>query len=274
MHKSAFDGSFYDSDKGDLRRFVDSAIKRTAIRENPGSAFAYVAPHAGYMYSGKIAAFAYKSLALNKRLESTDTVIVVGPNHTGMGRPISVSMDDWKTPLGNSVNDKELSRAIVDSSEYIERDEEAHIGEHSIEVQLPFLQTVAPEKRLVFICMGDQSLNVSELLSEAIIGAARGLGRRVMVIASSDMNHYESAETAKIKDSVLIEAMKALDYRRFNALVGELDESACGYGPITVAMRFSKSMGAKKGLVLRYGNSGEATGDYSGVVAYLAFAMV
>ena len=164
--------------------------------------------------------------------------------------------------------------AISEDSEYIDIDESAHEGEHSIEVQLPFLQYLFPKKRFVFICMGDQSLEASEILSKAIINAVDGLSRKVIMVASSDFNHYESAETAKRKDAKLLDAIKRLDYKSFNSLVDELDDSACGFGPITVAMMFSRHMGAKAGVVLRYTNSGEETRDYSSVVAYASIAFV
>ena len=269
-----FDGSFYESDRGKLQKFIDSAIGAAGVAGEAGKAVSYVAPHAGYMYSGKTAAFTYRALKDNPNTKDINTIVVVGPNHTGIGRPISVSMEDWETPLGKSVNDKELSRAIADDSEYIEMDELAHENEHSIEVQLPFLQSVIPDRRMVFICMGDQSIGASEMLSKSIIKAAACLGRNIIIVASSDFNHYESAETAKSKDSRLLEAIKALDPKSFNRLVHETNDSICGFGPVTVAMMFAKHKSAVKGVVLKYCNSGDTTGDYQSVVAYSSIAFV
>lgn len=272
MRKSVFNGSFYPAGKSETEEFIKNAIKKADITGDMSDAISYVAPHAGYMYSGKTAAFSYKAMKASKITENTETIIVVGPNHTGNGTPISISMDDWETPFGKASNDRELSKAIAANSEYLQIDEEAHRGEHSIEVQLPFLQYLFPGKRFAFICMGDQSLSASELLSDAIIKAAQVLNRKVLVVASSDFNHYESAEVAKRKDSKLLDAIKVMDYKSFNRLVDELRDTACGFGPITVAMLFAKHSSAKKGMVLKYTNSGEETGDYSSVVAYSSIA--
>lgn len=272
MRKSVFNGSFYPAGKSETEEFIKNAIKKADIPKEVNDAISYVVPHAGYMYSGKTAAFTYKAMKSSKMTDNTETIIVVGPNHTGIGTPISISIEDWETPFGKASNDKELSKAIAANSEYLQIDEAAHKGEHSIEVQLPFLQYLFPEKRFVFVCMGDQSLAASELLSDAIIKAAEILNRKVLVVASSDFNHYESAEVAKRKDSKLLEAVKTLDHKNFNRLVDEVHDTACGFGPITVAMLFAKDAGMKKGTILKYTNSGEETGDYSSVVAYCSIA--
>jgi MEMO1 family protein len=272
--KSMFDGSFYPPNKAKIIEFIRRAIQTTKADDSIENAFGYVAPHAGYIYSGKTAAYTYKALANNKNLESIDSIVVVGPNHTGMGKPISVSLEDWETPVGVSLNDKELSKSIAANSEYIDINEDAHRNEHSIEVQLPFLQHVAPGKKVSFICMGDQSERASAILADSIIKSSGKLGRKILVLASSDFNHYESAAIAKQKDSKLLDAIKELDHKRFNRLVHELNDTACGFGPITVAMLFARHKGAKKGSVLTYTNSGDQTGDYSSVVAYSSIVFI
>ncbi|MGD0728968.1 MAG: AmmeMemoRadiSam system protein B [Candidatus Micrarchaeaceae archaeon] len=274
MRKSVFNGSFYPSGKEEIINFINSSIEKVDMNEDVGEAHSYVAPHAGYIYSGKTAAFTYKAIQKNSRIEQIETLIMIGPNHTGIGRPISVSMEDWETPLGKSINDRELSKAIVENSEYINVDEQAHESEHSIEVQLPFIQYIFPKKKVVLICMGDQSIEASEILSNSIIKSMEQLKRKVLVIASSDFNHYESSEIAKKKDSKLLEAAEVLDYKKFNDLIDKLNDSACGFGPITVAMMFAKHMHSKKGIILKYTNSGEETKDYSSVVAYCAIAFL
>jgi len=263
-----FDGSFYPNSRVRLSGFITSAMEVAKVPAGASHACAYVAPHAGYMYSGKTAAFTYRALRDNARIGDIDTIVLVGPNHTGSGKPIAVSMEDWETPLGISINDRELSAAIVGNSKCIDEDELAHMNEHSLEVQLPFLRIAAQDKRVALICMADQGPEASDALSRSIMKAAESLKRKVIVIASSDLNHYESAETAKRKDSVLLEAAKALDYRRFNRLVHEVGDSACGFGPMTVAMSFAKRSGAASGIVMKYCNSGDTNGDYGSVVAY------
>lgn len=273
MRAPKFAGSFYPYSKDDTLRFVRGALaSANPLGKDLKRASSYVAPHAGYVYSGGTAAFTYKALSLNDRLEKVNTIVIIGPNHTGLGKPISVSLDDWRTPVGVSENDKELSREISGFSDYISMDEDAHAEEHSIEVQLPFLQLVAPGKKLCMICMGDQSLEASRLLSGAILGAAEKKKRDIIVVASSDFNHYESGETAKRKDTQLHDAISKLDYERFNKLVHSLEDTTCGYGPITVATMFAKGMGASRGIILKYSNSGDQTGDYSSVVAYSSVA--
>ena len=272
--KSRFNGSFYPSQKKEILQFIEAALRDAKVDAGPGSPFSYVAPHAGYAYSGKTAAYTYKALSKNPRMSKVETIVVVGPNHTGMGKPIAVSPDDWETPIGISLNDRELSKRIAEGSDYISMDGLAHANEHSIEVQLPFLQHLFPKKKLVFICMGDQRVGASELLSNAIIKASDELKRGIMIIASSDFNHYESAEVAERKDSRLLDAARALDYKGFNRLVEELEDSACGFGPISVAMLFAMRMGGRRGVVLKYTNSGESTGDYSSVVAYASIAFI
>ncbi len=272
MRKSAFDGSFYPSSKDTINKFIKSALSKAKLGADVSNACAYVAPHAGYIYSGKTAAYIYKAMQSNKNIEGIGTIIIIGPNHTGIGEPISVSMEDWETPVGISLNDKELSREIIKNSQHIHEDESAHRGEHSIEVQLPFIKYLFPKKRIVFICMGDQSVESSELLSNAIIKASEKLRRKALVLASSDLNHYESAETSKRKDEKLLEAIKELDYEKFNGLVYQVEDSICGYGPVSVAMIFARHMHATNGIILKYANSGDQTGDYSSVVAYSAIA--
>ena len=274
MRKNVFSGSFYSSDGRRLISFINGAINSASVPIEANNAVSYVAPHAGYIYSGKTAAFTYKAMLSNPDIKKVDSVIVVGPNHTGMGQPISISYEDWETPLGICKNDKELSKEITDSSDHINIDEYAHENEHSIEVELPFMQHVIPGKKFSFVCMGDQSIEASELLTDAIIKASEKLKRNITIIASSDFNHYESADIAKRKDSALLNKISILDYKNFNKLVYELNDSACGFGPITVAMLFAKHAGAKKGIVLRYSNSGESTGDYSSVVAYSSVAFI
>ncbi|MGC8662398.1 MAG: AmmeMemoRadiSam system protein B [Candidatus Micrarchaeia archaeon] len=265
----SFADIFYTSNRKILREFIDKAVKKAEIDEEIAKgAFGFVAPHAGYIYSGEVAAYTYKALEARSKSKKIDTFVMIGPNHTGFGAPLAISMQDWHTPFGVVENDTELALAISKKTPYVTLDEVAHSGEHSIEVQLPFLQRTISKPRCVFICMGNQKLEFSKLLSEAIAKSAKELRREIIIIASSDFNHYESEEVAKSKDLPAIDALEKLDYVKFNKKLEEKEDTACGYGPITVAAMFSKEKGAKKGYLLKYGNSGEANKDYSSVVAY------
>ncbi|MFP3278974.1 MAG: MEMO1 family protein [Candidatus Micrarchaeota archaeon] len=269
MRYEAFAGSFYTFDKKELGQFIDKALQEANVDKGVAEhALSFVAPHAGYIYSGRVAAYTYKAIELMVSARKIDTFIIIGPNHTGFGTPISISAEDWHMPFGIVKNDLQLSKLIAEKSDYINLDESAHVNEHSIEVQLPFLQKVVENPKCVFICMGDQGIDASRELAEAILEASKELGREVAVIASSDFNHYESAEVAKRKDMPAIEALLKLDYLEFNKRLEQSGDTACGFGPITVATIFAKEKGAKSGHLLKYANSGDANNDYSSVVAY------
>ncbi|MGC8587330.1 MAG: MEMO1 family protein, partial [Candidatus Micrarchaeia archaeon] len=272
VRKPAVAGAFYPDSAPELRAFIKAALEEAKVDNAAISgASSFVAPHAGYIYSGKVAAYAYKALEAADKARRFDSFVIIGPNHTGYGNPISLSAEDWETPFGVVENDIELSRAIA-SKRQIAIDESAHAYEHSVEVQLPFLQHVVKRPRCVFICMGDQSMDSAALLSKAILDAARALGRNFALIASSDFNHYESADVARKKDLPAIEALEKIDYAGFNKLLRNSNDTACGYGPITVAAMTARARGANKGYLLKYANSGDYNKDYSSVVAYAAIA--
>ncbi len=266
VRQDKFSGTFYPKNKEELKKQIYQYIKEAVIPKKLENGLSYVSPHAGYIYSGKTAAYTYKALSLNKNLKSIDTIIIVGPNHTGYGENIAVSFEDWKTPLGILKNNKILSEEI--SKFNIKQDEIAHVNEHSIEVQLPFLNIIAPDKKYCFVCMLDQSLDAAVNLSDAIFNAIKKTNTNAIVIASSDFNHYESAEIANKKDTELINALIRLDYKKFNKLIIKLDDTACGFGAITTAVLFAKKQGATNCNLLSYSNSGKETDDYSSVVAY------
>ena len=275
QREPAVANAFYTGNKARLKSQVDEFLGRVEIFDDSvGNALSYVAPHAGYKYSGQVAAFTYKALSMKKGLDKIDTFVVIGPNHTGIGYPISVSAADWNTPMGLVGNDLELSKELALQSDGITVDETAHASEHSVEVQLPFLQRIVKRPRCCFVCMGDQSIDYCKTLSSAISKGAKKLNRNVVVIASSDFNHYESASIAEGKDMPAIEELKELKFEQFHRKIEELNDSACGYGPITVSAMFAKSNGAKSGILLRYSNSGEITKDYGSVVAYSSIAFV
>ncbi|MGC8572023.1 MAG: MEMO1 family protein [Candidatus Micrarchaeia archaeon] len=275
MREMVFSGSFYPSSRSELNEMLDEFIKDAKInlkeRENVISA---VAPHAGYIYSGRTAAFTYKLISEALKKNSIDTFIIIGPNHTGLGKPIAVSKEDWSTPFGVVKNDRALSDKIVKSSKLFEFDEEAHAEEHSIEVQLPFLQKIVKEPKCVFICMGDQSYENAVEMSKIIYESALALNKKIFIIASSDMNHYEDANTANKKDTEVLDALKALDIPLFYNRIDEYNDTMCGYGPVATAALFSIKNKAKEARILNYSNSGNVTKDYISVVAYASIAFL
>jgi len=264
-------GSFYTSSPSQLRAevkaYLDAAARKVAAKER----LAIVCPHAGYMYSGATAAYSFASAA---NLKSRDlTAIVIGPNHTGAGTPISISREDWKTPLGELRCDTELADAIVAESKIARRDETAHAQEHSCEVQLPFLQLAAPHARIVCICMAWQDEKSAQDLAKAIFAAAKKTKRSIIVIASSDFTHYESAESAKEKDTPALSLLAKMDAAGFESLVDARDLSICGHGPIACALIYARLAGAKKCELLKYTHSSEVTGEAGEGVAYAALSL-
>src|SRR5437773_8775977 len=198
------------------------------------------------------------------------SAIILGPNHTGMGSGVSTMTEgEWSTPLGDAPIDEELAREIVDDADMIDVEDEAHRNEHSIEVQLPFLQFIYPRRfKFVPICMMLQDLQTSIEVGEAIAKAAEN--HRAIVLASSDWTHYEPQEVAQSKDKQAIEAALQMDEKKFQEIIEERSVSACGYGPVTAMIHAAKLRGARSGNLLSYQTSGDVTGDKRAVVGYAA----
>lgn len=224
-----------------------------------------VSPHAGYAYSGPVAAYGYSRLAADGL---PDAFVILGPNHTGLGSGLSIQIEGaWQTPLGVSAIDTELARNIQQSCDLIDVDERAHANEHSIEVQLPFLQFLFKDAvKFVPICMMMQDLKTSWEIAESITQQMNG--KRIVIIASSDFTHYESHETANRKDQDAIDAILNLDVEALNALGERNKVTMCGYGPITVLVAAAKKLGNVKAELLAHRTSGDITGDKSAVVGY------
>lgn len=269
VRKPAVAGSFYPRNATELRKMATGFIEDADVEKGAGrKALGFVAPHAGYAYSGRTAGFTYKAISERLREQKAGTFVVIGPNHTGRGAPLSISGEDWSTPLGPVKNDIDFSNLLADYSDLFRMEEEAHVSEHSVEVQLPFIQCVAENPKCVFICMGDQSYRYSEALGMAIFKVEGITRRKIAVIASSDFNHYESGEAARRKDMPAIEALEKLNAKGFVEKIDAMEDTACGYGPIAATALYAKAKGARMGRLLRYSNSGEATMDYSSVVSY------
>ena len=271
MRYPAVAGAFYTSAPSSLRNEVKGYLEDAAREVEPSERLAIVCPHAGYVYSGACAAYSYAACSNWGKKDLTAEII--GPNHTGVGTPVSVSYEDWKTPLGEMKCDSELAEAIVKNGKVARHDELAHAGEHSSEVQLPFVQMRAAEARMVGICMGWQDAASAQDLGRAIFTAVKKTKRNAIVIASSDFTHYEAAEVAKKKDEAAIAKLLALDEVGFEELVEGRGLTICGHGPIAAAMHYAKLSGAKKCELLKYTNSGVETGDYGSVVAYASLVI-
>lgn len=268
-------GQFYESDAEALRAQIKNCflhklgpqkIPEVNLHTHPRNIVGMICPHAGYMYSGPVAASAFYELAQDGK---PDTVVLMGPNHTGYGSALSMMRQGvWQTPLGNIEIDTQLADQVTHETNIIDVDELAHRYEHSIEVQLPFLQFLYGDSfKIVPICFlmqdYDSAVEVGRALEEALDTT------NTVVIASSDMTHYERAETASAKDHAALKAVTELDAKRFYETVETQNITACGYAPITALITYASGVCAKAKL-LNYHNSGDITGDHSSVVGYAA----
>jgi len=234
-------------------------------QQGPRRILGLVCPHAGYMYSGPVAANGYSKLATDGQ---PDVCIILGPNHTGMGSGLSIQTEGaWETPVGVTRVDSELARRIQESSNIIDVDERAHASEHSIEVQLPFLQFLFKDAiEFVPICMMMQDLTTSREVAKTIVENTKG--KNVAIIASSDFTHYEPQADANRKDREAIDAILKLDDEQLNELGESNRVTMCGYGPITTLIAAAKMLGNVSAELLAHKTSGDITGDRSAVVGY------
>ncbi len=261
-------GQFYRSDPEGLKKQIESMfLHDLGPGKLPGEGgekrdiAACVVPHAGYMYSGPAAAHVYFELAKQKKPE---TIIILGPNHQGHGSAIATACEPWNTPLGVVDIDEETADFLWTNCDIIDMDENAHRYEHSLEVQIPFLQYIYKDFNFVPITLGIQDIETAEEIAECI----SKVDKDILIIASSDFTHYESSIEAKNKDMKAIDAILEMDEKKFIKTVYENNITICGYGPIAVAISAAKRMKATKTKLLKYMTSGDITGDQRQVVAY------
>jgi len=268
IRRPAVAGSFYPADPDSLRSAVDSLAEG---RTPPGSPRprAILVPHAGYVYSGRIAARTYLCGALPQRL------IVLGPNHTGMGEPIALqAAGAWRTPLGEAPIDAALAAAILERLPEARDDAAAHRLEHSIEVQIPFLQRWAEGFRFVPICVGTHRLEALTALGRAIADAMREAGEPVLLVLSSDLSHYLPAEEAERLDTLALERVLAIDPAGLLRTVEENRITMCGVAPVVAGLEAARRLGAARSALVARGHSGETTGDWLSVVGYAGVAVL
>ena len=260
VREPAVAGYFYPRSPEALRQEINSY---TAAPGAKISAMACVVPHAGYMYSGHVAG------AVFGRLQLPQHFVVLCPNHTGYGRPLAIMTEGaWQTPLGQAQIDGELGQALRQACSLLEEDDMAHRGEHAIEVQLPFLQAALPEFRFVPIAVGTSRYESLQALGEALGSVLQRAGRRVMIVCSSDMNHYEPDDVTRVKDRKAIDKILALDPRGLYDVVMTESISMCGFGPTVATLTAARRLGAASAELLKYATSADVSGDRSAVVGY------
>ncbi|MFH0816002.1 MAG: AmmeMemoRadiSam system protein B [Methanobacteriota archaeon] len=270
MRRPIVAGKFYAGNETALRAQVEWCFRHKVglgrlpqvSPQRKGDVRGCVVPHAGFMYSGPVAAHSYAAVAEDG---VPDVFVVLGPNHTGRGSDVSVMADDFDTPMGKVEVDKEIAKAM--RTGIIADDASAHAFEHSIEVQLPFIKHIAPKAKLVPVCMMMQDYETAREAGKTIGKAISG--RSAVVLASTDFSHYVSAETAKRKDSLAIGRITALDPKGLHQVVEKNGISMCGYGPVMAMM---EAIQPKSARLLKYATSGDLA-PMKDVVGYAAIAL-
>ena len=263
LKKSIIAGSWYPGNPSILKRDIENYFNSVSSPELKGEVVGLISPHAGYMYSGQIAAHAYNLI----RGKKYDVVIVVGPSHRVAFHGVSVfSRGGYETPLGIVPVDEGLAEEIKKISPIVADFPGAHLQEHSVEIQLPFLQIALGDFLFLPLVMGDQDVNTCQELAEAIHKASRG--KKILIVGSSDLSHFYNYNVAKKMDAI------ALDYLKNGDAIGLLkslengEVEACGGGPMAVSILVARMMKAKKAYLLKYANSGDVTRDKNSVVGY------
>lgn len=260
IRNPAVAGRFYPQSAAQLRAQLKPLIDEKAEKKE---AIGIVVPHAAYIASGAVAG------AVISRIVFKDTFVIIGPNHTGRGLPFSIMTEGkWKTPLGEVEIDTKLAKQILETSQYLEEDAQAHEYEHAVEIQLPLLQYIKPDMKFVPIIVASATGDIYREIGEGIARAMKKLKKDAVIIASGDFTHYEPHETAQKKDAKAVEAILALDAGMLLERVKRYDISMCCDGPAAVLIGAAKELGANKAELIRYATSGDALGDFSSVVGY------
>lgn len=252
-------GHFYPAQKEKLLRFLTSVLE---VESSKIQAKAVMVPHAGYVYSGQTAAQTYA------RVDIPRTVLLIGPNHTGLGQPFSLmARGTWQTPLGH-VSIHEALASVLLGCPFLEQDDEAHRYEHSLEVQLPFLQYLKPDVRIVPLTVGTHDLKQLKEAGQAAGKVLAQFGEPVLIVISSDMNHYEDEDTTQKKDQIALSALLKLNKEEFASAVKRHEISMCGFAPAYMALSAFEFLDVKRAELVAHTTSGKASGDYDRVVGY------
>jgi MEMO1 family protein len=258
-------GQFYSSSPEDLYQELQQLVATSTVRQK---VMGIIAPHAGYIYSGRTAGAVYGAI------EIPDTVLVLGPNHHGHGAPVALfPSGSWYTPLGCVPINERLSDLIFEHSSLVTTDSNAHRFEHSLEVQIPFLQYVNPEVSIVPLCLSIMDYASCETLGKSLAASIRAYGDDVLMVASSDMSHYEPAAVAHHKDHQALDAVIALNPFGLYSIVRSKSITMCGVIPTVVMLVAALELGATSSVLLRYATSGDISGDLSQVVGYAAVSV-
>jgi len=266
-------GTFYEGTKKALLKQIEDCYTHplgpgrlpTLSSKKEGKIMGLVSPHAGYLYSGPVAAWGFYQTVGQ---EIPEVVVILGPNHRGFGAGVAIAGKGWwQTPLGESQIEEELAEKITELSPFVREDEKAHQREHSLEVQVPFLQYSYGERfKIVPICMMQQDQSTSQKVGETLSEVLKG--KNSLIIASTDFTHYQPKDIAKRQDKKALEAILSLSPKDLTRAVSRYRISMCGPGPVMAMLTATSLLGAKKATLLKYATSGDITGDYEAVVGY------
>lgn len=260
MRKPAVAFQFYPGDPEELKR---SVIGFLGTKEEREKVLGLIAPHAGYVYSGKVAGSVYSGVTI------PDDVILLGPNHTGLGVNASLmASGEWQMPFGSVPVNESLASLILEESQLLTKDSLAHIREHSLEVQLPFIYYINPNIKVVPITLMSLSYNSCLEIGKDLARALKRYTYDTLIVVSSDMNHYENQEITEKKDKAAIEKILELDPESLYNVVGNNNISMCGIIPTTIALITCNELGAKEARLVDHATSGDVSGDYDHVVGY------
>ncbi|WP_414469297.1 AmmeMemoRadiSam system protein B [Methanobacterium sp. ACI-7] len=272
IRKPAVAGVFYEMNPDSLRRQIEWCFThelgpgKIPSMGNKRKIKGVMAPHAGYLYSGPVAAHSYSKIVEDGFPE---TFVILCPNHTGLGSSVSTMLEgEWQTPLGNVEIDSQFARKLMEDTLIVDSNASAHAQEHSCEVHIPFLQYFSDDFKIVPVSMWMQDIETSYEIGKSIKNIAESMGKDVVIIASSDMTHYKPQNVAVQNDRQVLDAIEMMDEKLMVKRVMDLNVTMCGYGPVASTLIASKELGATEAEILKYATSGDISGDLSAVVGY------
>lgn len=266
VRKPAIAGSWYPDDPGILRSEIESFLRQVPAGGAPRKPCVIISPHAGYLYSGRVAAHSYQAL----KGFSYGTVVVISPSHRAYFPSVSIwAKGAFETPLGVIAIDEKLCAKLLGTSVIFTDNTRPHDSEHALEIQLPFLQTVLSPFTLCPLIMGQQDLSLCRDLGRALLGAI-GNPDDVLVVASTDLSHFHHAKQAEAMDGEVVRLVEALDVDALGGKLSGEEVEACGGGPVLAALTYAQGLGRNEVKILNYAHSGHVTGDNSSVVGYLS----
>jgi MEMO1 family protein len=267
VRKPAVSGMFYPDSPTKLRKDIETYLGHAVVPDLEENVVGIISPHAGYIYSGQVAAYGFKTITK----KHYDTVILIGPSHRAYFEGVALwDRGSFETPLGRIDIDEEIAWEIVSRGGVVKPNMDTHTGEHSLEVQLPFLQSVLDDFRIIPLIMGIQTSRVCEELAQSISHVLRASKKKFLILGSTDLSHYYPYAKAKKLDDVIIGHLNTFNIPGMIEDIEAGKTEACGAGPIITTMMLSEKLGADRGTVLKYADSGDVSGDKNGVVGYVS----